>query len=66
MERIRLFCPDCDPLVHKFSDLSRSRSAYAEGRDGELLEASEARDSMEIKKDLLFKNLPTMRRWLQE
>jgi hypothetical protein len=66
MERIRLFCPDRDPLVHEFSDLSCSCSAYAEGRDGELLEAPEASDSMEIKKDLLFKNLPTLRRWLQE
>jgi hypothetical protein len=59
MELIRLFCPDHDPLVHEFSNLSRSRSAYAEGRDGELLEAPEAGDSMEIKKGLLFKNLPT-------
>jgi hypothetical protein len=40
MERIKLFCPDRDPLVHKFSDLSRSHSAYAEGRDSELLEAT--------------------------
>jgi hypothetical protein len=66
MELIRLFCPGCDPLVHEFSDLSRSRSAYAEARDGELLEAPEAGDSMEIKKGLLFKDLPTPRRWLQE
>jgi hypothetical protein len=66
MECIGLFCPDCDPLVHEFSDLSRSRSAYAEGRDGELLEAPEAGDNMEIKKGLLFKDLPTLRMWLQE
>jgi hypothetical protein len=66
MERIRLFCPGHDPLVHEFSDLSRSRSAYAEGRDGELLEVPEAGDRMEIKKDHLFKDLPTLRRWLQE
>jgi hypothetical protein len=48
------------------SDLGRSRSDYAEGRDGELLEAPEAGDSMEIKKGLTFKDLPTLRRWLQE
>jgi hypothetical protein len=29
MEHIRFFCPDRDPLVHGFSDLSHSRSAYA-------------------------------------
>jgi hypothetical protein len=39
MELIRLFYPDHDLLVHKFSDPSRSRSAYVEGRDDELLEA---------------------------
>jgi hypothetical protein len=66
IEHIRPFCPDRDPLVHEFNDLSRSRIAYAEGRDGELLEAPEAGDSMKIKKDLLFKDLPTLRRWLQE
>jgi hypothetical protein len=32
-----LFCPDGDPLVHKFSDVSHSRSAFAEGRDDGLL-----------------------------
>jgi hypothetical protein len=66
MERIGLFCPDRDLLVHEFSDLSGSRSDYAEGRDGELLETPEAGHSMEIKKDLLFKDLPTLKRWLQE
>jgi hypothetical protein len=48
MERIRLFCPYCDLLVDEFSDLSHSHSAYAEGRDCELLEAPEAGDSMEL------------------
>jgi hypothetical protein len=33
MEPIKFFCPDRDPLVHEFSDLCRSRSAYAERRD---------------------------------
>jgi hypothetical protein len=58
------FYPDRDPLVHEFSVLSRSHSAYAEKRDGELLETPEVGDIMEIKKDLLFKYLPTLRRWL--
>jgi hypothetical protein len=66
MERIRPFCPDRDPLVHEYNHRSCSRNAYAEGRDGELLEAPEAGDSMEIKKDLLFKDLPTLRWLLQE
>jgi hypothetical protein len=30
MKLIRLFCPDRDPLIHEFNDLSHSRSAYAE------------------------------------
>jgi hypothetical protein len=64
MELIILFCPDHDPLVHEFSDLSHSHGAYAEGRDDELLEAPDSGDSMEIWKGLLFKDLPTLRRWL--
>jgi hypothetical protein len=64
MELIRFFFyPDHDPLVHEFSDLSRSSSAYAQGRDSEMLEPLEAGDSMKIKKDFLFKDLPTLRRW---
>jgi hypothetical protein len=47
MELIRHLCPDRDPLVHEFSDLSHSQHAYGEGRD-ELLEAPEAGDSVEI------------------
>jgi hypothetical protein len=66
MELIRLFYSDHDPLIHEFSDLSGFRSAYAEGRDGELLEAPESGDSIEIQKNLLFKDLPTLTRWLQE
>jgi hypothetical protein len=64
IELIRIFCPDHDPLVHKFSDLSHSHGAYAEGRDDELLEAPEAGDSMEIRRGLIYKDLPTLRRWL--
>jgi hypothetical protein len=66
VELIRRFCPERDPLVHEFSDLSHSRSAYAEGRDDELLEAPEAGGSVEIELGMVFKDLPTLRRWLQE
>jgi hypothetical protein len=66
MELIKLFFPDRDPLVHEFSDLSHSHGAYGEGRDDELLEAPKAGDSMEVRKGLIFKDLPTLRRWLQE
>jgi hypothetical protein len=66
MELIRRLCPDRDPLVHEFSDLSHSQHAYAEGRDDELLEALEVGDSVEIQKGMVFKDLPTLRRWLQE
>ena len=48
IELIRRLCPDCDPLVHEFSDLSHSQHGYGEGRDDELLEAPEADDSVEI------------------
>jgi hypothetical protein len=64
MELIRRLCPDRDPLVHEFSDLSHSQHAYEEGRD-ELLEAPEAGDSVKIQKGMVFKDLPTLRRWLQ-
>lgn len=66
IELIRQFCPNRDPAIEEFSSLSHSQGAYAEGRDDELLEAPEAGDSMEIKKGLVFKDLPTLRRWLQE
>jgi hypothetical protein len=66
MELIRHFCPDRDPLVHEFSDVSHCQRAYGEGRDDELLEAPEADESVEIQKGMLFKDLPTLRRWLQE
>ena len=66
MELIRHLCPDRDPLIHEFSDLSHSQHAYEEGRDDELLEAPKASDSVEIQKGMVFKDLPTLRRWLQE
>ena len=45
-------------------DLSHSQHAYGEGRDDELLEAPEVGNSMEIQKDMVFKDLPALRRWL--
>ena len=60
MELIRRLCPDCDPLVHEFSDLRHSQHAYGEGRDDELLEAPEAGDNVKIKKGMVFKDLPTL------
>ena len=66
IELIRRLCPERDPAVHEFSSLSHSTRAYAEGRDDELLEAPDNADSIEIKVGLLFKDLPTLRRWLQE
>jgi hypothetical protein len=64
IELIRHLCPERDPAVHEFSRLSHSTGAYAEGRDGELLEAPDNAGSIEIKVGLLFKDLPTLRRWL--
>ena len=66
MELIWRLCPDHDPLVHGFSDPSHSQHAYGEGRDDELLEAPEAGDNVKIKKGMVFKDLHTLRRWLQE
>jgi hypothetical protein len=66
MELIRSLCPNHDPLVHQFNDVSHCQQAYGEGRDDELLEAPEAGDSVEIQKGMVFKDLPTLRRWLQE
>jgi hypothetical protein len=59
-------CPERDPEVHEFSSLSHSNGAYAEGCDDELLKAPDNADGIEIKVNLLFKDLPTLRRWLQE
>jgi hypothetical protein len=48
IELIRRLCPERDPAVHEFSSLSHSTGAYAEGRDDELLEASDNADNIEI------------------
>jgi hypothetical protein len=66
IELIRRLCPKRDPTVHEFSSLSHSTGAYAEGRDDELLEALDNANIIEIKVGLLFMDLPTLRRWLQE
>jgi hypothetical protein len=66
IELIRRLCPKHDPVVHEFSSLSHSNCAYVEGRDDELLEALDNADNIEIKVGLIFKDLPTLRRWLQE
>ena len=67
-ELIRRFCTDRDPLVPEFSDVRNLDSAYAEGREDELLECHEHGDGdvVEIMKGLVFRDLPTLRRWLQE
>jgi hypothetical protein len=66
MELLRRLCPDHDPLVPEFSDLRHCHGAFAEGRDNELLEPHEPRDRSEIAKGLLFKDLDSVRKWLQE
>ena len=53
------------PRVHEFSDLAHSDQACAEGRDDELLEAHEAGPNMVIENGRVFKDLPTLKRWLQ-
>ena len=50
----------------EFSDLRYCHGAYAEGRDDELLEPHEPGDRSEIAKGLLFKDLASVRKWLQE
>ena len=67
-ELIRRFCPDRDPLVPEFSDVRNLDSAYAEGREDELLECREHGDGdvVESMKGIVFRDLPTLRRWLQE
>ena len=66
MELLRRLCPDRDPLVPEFSDLRQCHGAFAEGRDDELLEPHEPADRSEIAKGLLFKDLASVRKWLQE
>ena len=61
----RIFLGRHDPRVHEFSDLAHSDQAFVEGQDDELLEAPEADPSMVIEKGRVFKDLPTLMRWLQ-
>ena len=61
IELMRRFCPNIDPLVPEFSDLRDCASAYAEGRDDELLEAPDVGDNMEVRKGLVFKDLTTLK-----
>ena len=61
----RIFLGHCDPRVHEFSDLAHSDQACVEGGDDKLLEALEAGPSTVIEKGRVFKDLPTLMRWLQ-
>ena len=54
-----------DPRVHEFSVLAHFDQACAEGHDDELLEAPEASPNMVIESGTVFKDLPTLKRWLQ-
>ena len=60
----RIFPGRRDPRVHEFSDLTYSDQACAEGHDDKLLEAPEAGPNMVIEKGRVFKDLPTLKRWL--
>lgn len=48
------------------NDLNHSHEPYVEDRDVELLKALEANVNMKIHKGLVFKDFPTLRRWLCE
>ena len=61
----RIFPGHRDPRVHEFSDLAHSDQACVEGGDDKLLEALEAGPSTVIEKGRVFKDLPTLMRWLQ-
>ena len=61
----RIFLGHRDPRVHEFSDLAHSDQACAEGRDDELLEASEVGPNMVIENGRVFNDLPALKRWLQ-
>jgi hypothetical protein len=62
MELFRRLCPNCDPTVHELSNLNHSHGAYANEIDVELLETPDTGDNIEIKKGLIFKDLPALRR----
>ena len=65
-ELLRRLCPDRDPLVPEFSDLRHCQGAFAEGREDELLEPHEPGGRSELAKGLLFNDLASVRKWLQE
>ncbi|XP_039842622.1 uncharacterized protein LOC120702766 [Panicum virgatum] len=65
-ELLRRLCPDRDPLVPEFSDLRHCQGAFAKGREDELLEPHETGDRSELAKGLLFKDLASVCKWLQE
>ena len=65
-ELLRRLYLDRDPLVPEFSDLRHCQGAFAEGREDELLEPHEPGDRSELAKGLLFKDLASVRKWLQE
>jgi len=60
-----IFLGRCDPTIHEFSDLAHSDQACVEGHYDELLEAPEASPNMVIEKGRVFKDFPTLKRWLQ-
>jgi len=62
----RIFPGHHDPRVHEFNNLAHFDQAFVEGRDDELLEAPEAGPSMVIEKGRVFKDLPALKRWLQQ
>ena len=65
-ELIRQVCPDIDPNIPEFSDVQNLDKACAEGREDDLLECGEHGDDevIEIQKGIVFRDLPTLRRWL--
>ena len=67
-ELIRHVCHDIDPDVPEFNDVWNLDKAYVEGREADLLECREHGDDevLEVKKGIVFRDLPTLRRWLQE
>ena len=52
-------------MIQEFNDLAYSDQACAEGHDDELLESPEAGPNMVIENGRVFKDLPTLKRWLQ-
>ena len=51
-------------MIQEFSDLAHFDQACVEGCDDELLEAPKAGPNMVIENGRVFKDLPTLKRWL--